>query len=145
MHPNICITAAPACASQKCHTTEKEKGMVLREFYLKLKSCPLPFPLPPELKCRLCPWAACTFCSGGRGNGRGHSPPPCQSEKQTQNTKIQKLHIICLKCIYKNECQKKSSGCQLPGRWFSTVSILGAVLYQYWSNTGVNNVTVVYQ
>ena len=143
-HQNGSI-AAPACASQNTHTTEKEKGMVLCEFYLKLKSCPLPFPLPPELKCRLCPWAACTLLRG-EGEWEGAAFLPLAKVKKLVKTqKSKNCTEFALSADTKNECQKKSSGCQLPGRWFSTVSILGAVLYQYWSNTGANNVTEVYQ
>ena len=108
--------AAQTSTSQNTHPTERKKGMVLCEFYLKLKSCPLPFPLPLA---------------------------KVENTTKTQNSK--NCTEFALSADTENECQKKSSGCQLPGMWFSTVSILGAVLYQYWSNTGANNVTEVYQ
>ena len=139
------IIAAQKSTSQNTHTTERKKGMVLCKFYLKLESCPLPFPLPPEQKCRLCPWAACTLLRG-EGEWEGAAFLPLAKVKKLVKTqKSKNCTEFALSADTKNECQKKSSGCQLPGRWFSTVSILGAVLYQYWSNTGVNNVTVVYQ
>ena len=76
--------------------------MVLCEFYPKPK-CPLPFPLPPELKCRLCPWAACTFAKGGGGMGGGIARPLplAKVENIAQNTKIKNMYIICLKCRHK--------------------------------------------
>ena len=73
------------------HPTEKKKGMVLCEFYFKLKSCPLPFPLPPELKCRLCPWAACTFAKGGGGMGGGIAPSPHPKSKKPKNPKFSNM------------------------------------------------------
>ena len=73
------------------------------------------------------------------------SCPLAKVKKLVKTQKSKNCTEFALSADTKNECQKKSSGCQLPGRWFSTVSILGAVLYQYWSNTGANNVTEVYQ
>ena len=70
--------------------------MVLCKFYLKLESCPLPFPLPPEQKCRLCPWAACTLLRG-EGEWEGALPSPMPKWKNSKNTKFQKMYIICLK------------------------------------------------
>merc|ERR1712026_502255 len=51
---------------------------------------PPPIPPPPELKCRLCPWAACTFAKGGGGMGGGiapspHPPPPKVKKAQKPN------------------------------------------------------------
>ena len=83
------MKTAPACASQKCHTGKRRKAMVLCEFYPKPR-CPLPFPLPPELKCRLCPWAACTFAKGGGGMGRGIAPPTHPKSKKLKNPKFMK-------------------------------------------------------
>ena len=67
--------AAQASTSQNTHTTERKKGMVLCEFYLKLESCPLPVPLPPSQEGRLCPWAACPSGKGGGGMGGGIALP----------------------------------------------------------------------
>ena len=83
------IIAAQKSTSQNTHTTERKKGMVLCKFYLKLESCPLPFPLPPSQKGRLCPWAACPSGKGGGGMGGGIALPLAKVETLPKTQKSQ--------------------------------------------------------
>ena len=107
--------------------------MVLCEFYPKPK-CPLPFPLPPELKCRLCPWAACTFAKGGRGNGRGHSPLPPPKVKKAQKPKIQQNAIVSPCFLSAKKKKLRMSIARVVSQ--CCFSIVVSLLDQYWTSTG---------
>ena len=125
------------------HREKKGHGPV--QVLPQTRKLPPPIPPPPWAKVQALPLGSLHFAQGGGGMGGGIALPLAKVKKLVKTQKSKNCTEFALSADTKNECQKKSSGCQLPGRWFSTVSILGAVLYQYWSNTGANNVTEVYQ
>ena len=130
------IIAAQRSTSQNTHTTERKKGMVLCKFYLKLESCPLPFPLPPEQKCRLCPWAACTLLRG-EGEWEGAAFLPLAKVKKLVKTqKSKNCTEFALSADTKNECQKKkfrmSIARDVIQYCFNTGGSTVSVLEQYW-------------
>ena len=115
---------------------------------------PTPFPKGQAL-----PLGSLPLWEGGRGNGRGHSPPPCQSGKPCHNTQTQTMHRICLKHRHKNECHNKfrmSIAMEVIQYCFNTGGRTVSVLEQYWCqhcvSTGsevyhkcISSVSVVYQ